>query len=112
MNYDELPMLKRFLLDHYKNPQIINDYYKLKGEQEQLHKDFLENRKAGKNEQPEGYDPILFKKLKANEKAMKNIRDKQREISEDVKIPASETKKLLRELMEKEIEIAKRALGK
>ena len=105
-------MLKRFLLNPYKNPQIINDYYEALHEQTELHRTLSDNKKAGKKEIPDGYDPTFYKKLSANEKAMKNIRKKQEQIENDMKLSASETRNLLRELMKKEVEIAKRALDK
>ena len=106
-NAAEFPITKRFIYDPYKNPQIVVDYYNERSKQEKLYNEYKQTKKK-----PDGYDEKLYKKLKANEKAMKNLSDKERKLIANEKIPAEKLKAEIRALEKKRIEICKRAFGK
>ena len=99
----EFPMIKRFMFDPLKNPQIVQKYYQVK---EDLKK--KENTYKTTGKKPDGFDEKLYRKIKANEKAMKNISKKERDIINNPKIPASDAKRQLHELERKRIEICKK----
>ena len=102
----DIPIIGGLFRVPYKNPKVVSDYYKIFGEQKQLHEDYK------KHLNPEGYDHKLFLKLSANEKAMKNLAKKEREVLNNTKLSSKEKDNSQLEIQKKRIEICKRALGR
>ena len=107
MSLDEMPMVRRFVFDPYKNPKTVQKYYEVRDEQEKLHAEF---KQTGKK--PEGYDQKVYKKIQANKKAIKKLSENERKIINNPKLSAEERKSKLRDLEKKRIQLCERALGK
>ena len=106
-NMDELPIVRRFVFDPYKNPKIVKDYYEALNEQA-----VLENEYKDKKKKPDGYDPALHKRLKAAQETMRKLSKQERALLEDEKISSDERKKKLLALEKRRIALCERVFQK
>ena len=107
----EFPVLNRFMFNPIQNPQIVIDYYNAKSEQEQLDRDYKDNKKRGIKELPEGYDPQLYRRIKSVEKAMKRISEQEEKIRDNLKLPKEEAQRQIDELNRRRIQLCKKVFG-
>ena len=110
---DELPIVRRFLYEPYKNPKIVKDYYEALDEQASLYSGYkLELQKDRKTKPPEDFDPKLYGRLKSAQKTMQNLSKREKQIEEDPKLSESQRKEKLRELELRRVEICERVFNK
>ena len=95
---DEMPMIRRFVFEPYKNPQIVKDYYEAYDEQFSHYNTYKLTR-----EKPDGFDPALYKRLKVAQEPMRKISKLEQRILDDPKLSCDERKAKIRELEKRRI---------
>ena len=105
MSLSSMPIARRIFFETYKNPKSVSEYYEVKKQQTELHNEY---KISGKK--PAGYDPALYRRIQANQKAMQNVSKQERAIMDNLKLPVDEQKQRLKELEKKKIEIVKRIM--
>ena len=103
---NDIPLIGGYFRMPYKNPKIMTDYYETVSRQEELHGTFETTKKH-----PEGYNPKLYAKYKANKKAMDNLAKQERNVIVNPKLSNAERERQQKELQQKRIEVAKRVLA-
>lgn len=100
---DELPMVRRFIFDPYKNPKVVKEYYEALDEQTKLFNDYKQTKKA-----PDGYDAKLYGRLKSAQKSMQQLSKLERKILEDEKFSADQRTAKLRELEQRRVALCEK----
>ena len=109
LSIDELPIVRRFAFDPYKNPKIVKDYYEAYNEQEKLFNGYKLEREQGKKPKlPDDYDPALHKRLKAASETMRRISKREKLILEDPKLTSDERTEKLRELEQRRVALCEK----
>ena len=102
---NDIPLFGGFFRMPYRNPKILTDYYKIVEKQNEMHNAFELT-----GEKPENFDLKFYKKVESNQKIMKKLAKKEREIIANPKLSGEEKDNQQREVQKKRIEIAKRIL--
>ena len=109
----ELPIIRRFVFNPYKNPKIVKDYYTEYNRQDELYNGYLLERREGKNPTlPKDYDSALHRRLKASEETMRNISKAEKKIMDDMRLDTEQRQKKLRELEKRRIAICEKIFRK
>ena len=103
IDWDEVPMVRRFVFTPYKNPKIVKEFYEAYDEQEQLHNEYKLTK-----ERPADYDAALHKRIKSSYEAMHKISKQEKLILQDTKLRNDERKEKLRELEKRRVAICER----
>ena len=102
---DKFPMVRRFIFEPYKNPKTVKEYYEAYEEQTR-HYNTYKNTK----EKPKGYDPALFKRLKAANEILQRINNQERKIQNSENLSYSERRAKLMALEERRVALCEKAL--
>ena len=106
---DEVPMLRRFYFNPYKNPKVVKDFYEAYDEQEELLKGYkLERQKGEKVSLPEEYDARLHKRLKAAQETMRKLSKAQKAILDNPKLSFSERQEKIQALEKRRIALCEK----
>ena len=108
----EFPVTKRFFFEPLKNPQIVQDYYDIRSDLREKVNTHKLHMKSGKEGILTEQDKRLWQKFKSSENAMKKLAEREKKIMLDEKIPKSEVERQRKEILNKQIEIAKKVLGR
>ena len=109
MGLEDLPMIRRFSFEPYKNPQIVKDYYEAYNRQQELYNGYkLEWQQGKKVDLPEDYDPALHKRLRAAQEPMRKISRQEKLILEDPKLSYEERKAKIRELEKRRVALCEK----
>ena len=109
MGLNDVPMIRRFSFEPYKNPKIVKEYYEAYDEQEKLYTGYKLERQQGKKvKPPEDYDPALHKRLKSAHEIMSRISKREKVILEDPKLTYSERKAKIQELENRRVELCEK----
>ncbi|MBR0288305.1 MAG: hypothetical protein IJQ82_04945, partial [Selenomonadaceae bacterium] len=109
IDWDEMPMVRRFYFNPYKNPKIVKEYYEAYDEQTELIRGYKLERKRGKKiPLPDGFDPALYKRLEAAHETMREISKMEKAILESPKFSYDERKAKIRELEKKRIALCEK----
>ena len=109
IDWDEMPMVRRFYFNPYKNPKIVTEYYEAYDEQTELIRGYKLERKRGKKiPLPDGFDPALYKRLEAAHETMREISKMEKAILESPKFSYDERKAKIRELEKKRIALCEK----
>lgn len=100
---DELPMVRRFIFDPYKNPRIVKEYYEALDEQTKLFNEYKLTKKP-----PDGYDKALHGRLKSAQESMRKFSKLERKILEDPKLSADERTTKLHELEQRRVALCEK----
>lgn len=107
---DEMPMLRRFYFNPYKNPKIVKDYYEIYDEQQTLYNGYKLDRQRGKKVPlPDGYDAKLHARLKAAQEPMRALSKQQKRIIDNPKLSTEEREAKIQELEKKRIALCEKA---
>ena len=102
-DWDEMPMIRRFIFEPYKNPKIVQKYYEAYDEQFSHYNTYKLTRKK-----PDGFDPALYKRLQAAHETMSKISKKEKAVLESPKFSYDERKAKIREPEKKRVALCEK----
>lgn len=104
---EEMPIISGLTIMPYKNPKSVQEYYEKLDEQEKLYNEFKMT-----HVRPDGYDPVLYGRMKKARTALQKLSKMERSLMNNPNVPLDERKARQEQIQARRIEIIKRVLGR